>query len=164
MTFCSFYICFKYLMFTHTCLCQCIRSDQSRLIFIDPTFALNHTGANHNKFISQIYFVLLQFLLLSLLQGGSTFLCFDPLLLQLPATLLQLLLPQLPCLLLLLQPLALFGSFNKKKKKRKMIFHSTYKTSCSLFYSLTIFLKRININTLSLVLMEQHLNLKLPIN
>lgn len=122
MTFCSFYICVKYLMFTHICLCQCIRLDQIRLIFIDPTFALNHTGANHNKFISQIYFVLLQFLLLSLLQGRSTFLCFDPLLLQFSATLLQLLLPQLPCLLLLLQPLALFGSFNKRKKKKRKFF------------------------------------------
>lgn len=56
------------------------------------------------------YFILLQFLFLSLLQGGSPFLRLDPLSLELPAALLQLLFPQLPGLLLLLQPLALFSS------------------------------------------------------
>lgn len=56
------------------------------------------------------FFVLLQFLFLSLLQGSSPFFRLDPLFLQLPAALLQLLLPQLPCLLLLLQPLGLFSS------------------------------------------------------
>lgn len=51
--------------------------------------------------------VLLQLLLLPLLQGGATFLRQDALFLQPPAPLLQLLLPQPPRPLLLLQPLAL---------------------------------------------------------
>lgn len=51
--------------------------------------------------------VLLQLLLLPLLQGGATFLRQDALFLQPPASLLQLLLPQPPRPLLLLQPLAL---------------------------------------------------------
>lgn len=60
--------------------------------------------------VTRTYFILLQFLFLPLLQGGSSLFRLDPLFLELPAAALQLLLPQLPRLLLLLQPLGLFSS------------------------------------------------------
>lgn len=51
--------------------------------------------------------VLLKLLTLLFLQQGSTLLGLQSLLLQLPPAVLQLALPQTPCLLLLLQPLGL---------------------------------------------------------
>lgn len=69
-----------------------------------------------NKCLSDIltevwtHFIFLQLLLLPLLQGHSPLLRLEPLIFQLPAPLLQLLVPQLPSLLLLLHPLVLLRS------------------------------------------------------
>lgn len=71
---------------------------------------LNGLFFNITSLLILTYFILLQFLFLSLVQGNSPFFRLDPLFFKLPAALLQLLLPQLPCLLLLLQPLGLFSS------------------------------------------------------
>lgn len=58
---------------------------------------------------AQTHLVFLQLLPLSLLQGSPALLGFEPLLLQPPPALLELLLPQCLSLLLLLQPHRLLG-------------------------------------------------------
>ena len=87
-----------------------------RCVYILSTDVCAHRYADpriHSQTSTQTHLVFLELLSLPLLQSRSALLGFDPLLLQPPPALLELLLPQCFGLLLLLQPYCLLGRCGK---------------------------------------------------